>query len=241
MLPAPTRQLIREAGPPNSWQGAAVVGALVVGAMVASLPGAGVVVPAAIALAIATIPAIVDIDGWRIRLAMAWLAAEQRRRISPGMPRTPAAADRWLAANPDAPPLVHAFVLMLAGRPSEARPPAESAPMTTAEERASRARTLYAIDALTTGTADPGAALLAIDELPMNGRPYHRLSLAWSLAWVERANDRPWRGRFAAASRGIGWSEIPRTWLVLLAAQQLLLPICIAAVFVVWALIMISR
>ena len=143
--------------------------------------------------------------------------------------------------HPDAQPAPRASVLIMAGRPEEARALLESMAVETPEDRAIVARMLAAIDGLKQGWLDPRPALDAIDALPPEQRPYHRLSLAWSSAWIEKACRRPWRREFAAAARGIGREGIPTRWLVLLSIQQLLLPLCVAGVFGIWAVIIISR
>jgi hypothetical protein len=234
------RGLLRDAGPPNPWQAAALWVGGIGGAVIASLPGMGLVIPAAFALAIVTIPAIADTDGWRIRLGMAWLAAEQNRRGRGGMPRSVAGAERWLVEHGDEEPL-RVSVLIAAGRLAEARALLESKRVKSSEDRAIVARMLASIDGIERGRVDPRLALDAIDELPPEQRRYHSLSLAWSTAWVEKANRRPWRREFAAASRGIGRQGIPTRWLIGLSIHQLVLPLCVAVVFGVWTLIIGSR
>jgi hypothetical protein len=235
------RQLVGEAGPPASWQGAAVFLGAIVAVVVGTIPGAGFAVPALTWLAAAFIPAAVDTDGWRIRLGMAWLSAEQRRRGSGQLPRSPAAAEQWLVEHPDASARSRSTVLFTAGRPAEARAALESVDAVTDEDRASVARMLAAIDGLRSGTVETGESLAAIDRLQPAERTYHLLALAWSIAWVDRVNGRPWRRAFAAASRGIGTSGIPRRWLLAIAAYELILPICVAVVILVWAVIVASR
>jgi len=117
-LPAAApRRLMRDAGPPTLWD---------VGAMLAGLPflvlaiassGATRLLAVVVWLVVLAIPAILDRVGWRIRIGMAWLAAEQRRRLGPvRLPRTPAGADRWLNQPAAAETgLVQATVLMMAG------------------------------------------------------------------------------------------------------------------------------
>jgi len=155
LLPATARHLIADAGPPRPW----IVGAFAVAAVLGIVFTYQRVSPPIIAVLvvlIVTIPAILDTDGWRIRLGMAWLAREQRRRM-PDLPRTPRAADRWLAQHTTTDsPLLRASVLMTAGRNADARQTLEAAPRETAEERARIARMLAALDRLETGTLDPG-------------------------------------------------------------------------------------
>jgi len=232
LLPATARHLIADAGPPRPW----IVGAFAVAAVLGIVFTYQRVSPPIIAVLvvlIVTIPAILDTDGWRIRLGMAWLAREQRRRM-PDLPRTPRAADCWLAQHTTTDsPLLRASVLMTAGRNADARQTLEAAPRETAEERARIARMLAALDGLETGTLDPGPALAAIDELPPALHRYYRLSLAWSVAWVESTQRRPWRRAFAQASRGIRPSEIPTRILVGLSAYELLATLVVALVVLI--------
>jgi hypothetical protein len=232
LLPATARRLLAEAGPPRSW----VVCAFAVGAALGLFLTYRHVSPPIIAIlvvCIVTIPAILDVDGWRIRLGMAWLAREQRRRM-PDLPRTPRAADQWLAdPHRTDSPLLRATVLMIAGRNADAREALETATRDTAEDRARIARMLAAIDGLQTGTLDPAPVLAAIEELPPDLRRYHRLSLAWSVAWVESTQRRPWRRAFAGASRGIRPSEIPIRVLIGLSLYELLATLLVALVVVI--------
>jgi hypothetical protein len=232
LLPATARRLFADAGPPRLW----VVSAFAAGAalgLVLTYQHVRPTISAALVVFIVTIPALLDTDGWRIRLGMAWLALEQRRRM-PDLPRTPRAADRWLAEHTTTDsPLLRASILMTAGRNADARQTLEAAPRDTAEDRARISRMLAAIDGLETGTLDPGPALAAIEELPPDLRRYHRLSLAWSVAWVESAQRRPWRRAFAEASRGIRPGEIPTRILIGLSAYELLATLVVALVVVV--------
>jgi hypothetical protein len=226
--PAEARRLLRDAGPPNGWVFASfVAGAPMIGlAAVDSGPARLLCLIAG--LAVLALPSVLDRDGWRIRIGMGWLAAEQRRRQqSPlNMPRTPAGADRWLqqpAATEAG--LTQASVLMMAGRLAEARALVAVHQIADIEDRARVARLLAAIDGVDHGRIDPTAANAAIDALPPEARPYHRLSLAWSTAWVESSNRRPWRRAFAKAAEGIGTAGIPARYLAYGAFQELLAPV----------------
>lgn len=228
ILPAPARRLMRDAGPPNTWVLTAfLAGAPIIGlALVAS--GATRLLLVIVWIAILTAPSILDRDGRRIWIGMAWLAAEQRRRLQAplGMPRTAAGADRWLeqpAARGAG--LTRASVLLIAGRTRDARQLVESHPVEGLEDRARVARMLAAIDGLENGRVDPTVAEAAIEALPADAQSYHRLSLAWSTAWVEAVNKRPWRRAFARAADGIGLNGIPLRYLAYGAFQELLAPI----------------
>lgn len=218
---------MRDAGPPT-WQDLlAIVLAATIGALMYAQAGLGTMPTILVALVIAATPAMLDVDGWRIRRGMAWLGAEQRRRMA-DLPRTPAAADRWLAGSGGSvPELTRASILMMSDRTDEARALVDAFEPATAEDRARRERLVAALDGLRSGSIDPRAALAAIEALPPETQPYHRISLAWSTAWVEASHHRPWRAAFAEASRKIGFGEIPTRFLAWQAVQELLLPICL--------------
>ena len=230
IAPAAARRLLRDAGPPT-WQDlVAIVLATTIGALVYVQPGLGMWPAIVVALLITTTPAALDVDGWRIRRGMAWLAAEQRRRMA-DLPKTPAAADRWLAGSGgSAPDLMRASILLMADRLDESRALVDAFEPATAEDRARRERLHAALDGLRSGTLDPRAALAAIAALPPDLQPYHRISLAWSTAWVEASRGRPWRAAFARASRTVGPGGIPTRYLAWQALQELLLPICLLIV-----------
>jgi hypothetical protein len=232
LLPGTARRLFADAGPPRSWVIGSFAAAAVIG-IVLTAQGVSPPLIAVLVVLIVTIPAILDTDGWRIRLGMAWLALEQRRRM-PDLPRTPRAADQWLAQpNRTGTPLMRAAVLMTAGRNEDARQTLDAAPRDTAEERARIARMLAAIDGLETGTFDPAPVLAAIEELAPEARRYHRLSLAWSVAWVECTQRRPWRRAFAGASRGIRPSEIPARILIGLSLYEVVATLVVGVVVVI--------
>ena len=233
IAPAPARRLLRDAGPPN-WQNVlAIVLAGPIAAFVYVQPGMGFWPAVLSVLVVTTIPAALDLSGWRIRRGMAWLGAEQRRRMA-DMPKTPAAADRWLAGSGgSASELMRASMLLMADRLDESRAQVEAFEPATPEDRARRERMLAALDGMRSGTVDPRSALAAIDALPPADQPYHRISLAWSTAWVDASNQRPWRAAFAEASRSIPREGIPTRYLVWQALQELLLPICVLIIVVV--------
>jgi hypothetical protein len=221
---------MRDAGPPT-WQDLlAIVLAATIGSLVYAQQGLGTWPAILVALVIVTMPAALDLDGWRIRRGMAWLAAEQRRRMA-DLPRTSAAADRWLAGSGGSTPqLVRASILMMAGRLDEARALVDAFEPASAEDRARSERLRAALDGMRSGAVDPRAALVAIEALAPGDQPYHRISLAWSTAWVDASHHRPWRAAFAQASRRIGRGDIPTRLLAMQAFQELLLPIMLLVV-----------
>ena len=226
--PAEGRRLLRDAGPPTRWVIAAFLLGTPVITLAAATSGASRLGFTILWLGVLAVPSLLDRDGQRIRIGMAWLAAEQRRRM-PGalkLPRTPAGADRWLE-QPGARDagLMQASALLTAGRTDEARRLVESYAVENAEDRARVARLLAAIDGLEQGRVDATAANAAIDALPAEAQRYHRLSLAWSTAWVEAANRRPWRRAFANASAGLRPAGIPVRLLAYGAFQWLLAPV----------------
>ena len=230
LAPAPARRLLREAGPPT-WQDLlAIVVAGAIGTAVYIQPGLGLWPAIVVALVITATPAAFDRDGWRIRRGMAWLAAEQRRRI-PDLPRTPAGAERWLAGKGDsATELTRASFLITADRLDEARAVVDAFEPVDLEDRARRERFVATLDGLRSGIFDARAATAAIEDLPPDVQPYHRMSLAWSTAWVAATQGRPWRAAFAEASRDLDRGRIPTRLLLWQAVQELLLPICLLVV-----------
>jgi hypothetical protein len=230
--PAAGRRLARDAGPPTPWGIAAIVVAIPAWILLAGQDGIGYWPATIIALVILTVPAIVDLDGWRVRLGMAWIGKEQRRRFR-RIPGTRARAERWLEDAAETSALTRASVLLTAGRLVEARELIVTAPTDTPEDRARAARMLAAVDGVEHGEIDPRAAIAAIDALPDDQRRYHRLALAWSTAWIAAMNRRPWRRAFAEASRGIGPRDVPIGYLIWLISQQLLLTLCFVVVIVI--------
>jgi hypothetical protein len=234
---------IRTAGPPVAWVAiAAAVGLIAV----IVLWVIGVHDPAtlvAVPFIAFVVVCIVDRDGWRIRMATAELAALQRQRWNWGrLPADPMTADAWLAAHPDAPLLDRAGTLVTAGRAREARALIETAVGATPEDAIRLERMRLTIDAALAGAALDQRAIDAFERLPELAavsdaeRRYHRLSLAWSVAWFEIQAHRPWRAAFADAVRGLGPFRPPPRYLVFHGVQQLALPIAyaLALLIVTW-------
>ena len=230
LAPRPARRLLRDAGPPGSWVAISYLAAAMIAAALWQPRGDHRGVAIAV-LAIAILPSLIDRTGWRIRMGMSWLAAEQRRRMS-HLPRTPAGAARWLAspAAADESPFHRASFLLMAGGTAEARALVEATPAIEPEDRARAARLIAAFDGLERGTVDPRAAEAAIAELPPELARYHRISLAWSTAWVDVINGRPWRRSFARACEGIRTGEVPARFVAWQVVQESL-PAIVVALF----------
>ena len=59
---------------------------------------------------------------------------------------------------------------------------------------------------------------------------YHLVAAAWSQAWLDLTDGRPWRKRFALAIRDLGPFEVPARLRLWMAVQQLAAPIaCLVA------------
>jgi hypothetical protein len=186
-----------------------------------------------IVLVAVAVPSVLDVDGWRIRLGMAWLALEQRRRQS-DLPRTADGAERWLARSRDSvSPLTRASIELMAGRVAEARALVVAAPRDDPDDAARVARMLAAIDGFETGMVDQATARAAIEALPAERRRYHLLSLAWSTAWVDSIHRRPWRHAFSEASRGIAPTEVPLRALIWITIVELLAPIVVGVILLI--------
>src|SRR5262249_6970640 len=134
-------------------------------------------------------------------------------------------------------PFLRATVLMTAGQTDAARAQLDGIAPRDAEETARRLRMLAAVGGLETGTIDPPAANAAIDALPPAQQRHHLSSLAWSTAWVDSIQRRPWRPAFAAACRGTPIGEVPVRYLVWVAFQELLAPILGLVLFGVFLLL----
>jgi hypothetical protein len=141
---------LREAGPPIRWIVAAIPLAL---AAVIVLYVAGVnneAVLLAIPFVAFVLVGLIDRDGWRIRMAMAEVAARQREHWRTGrLPIDPPSADAWLIEHPDARAVARAAVLATAGRHEEARSLVESIDRDTPLDalNLARLRILFAAEA----------------------------------------------------------------------------------------------
>jgi hypothetical protein len=229
---SPSFKALRLAGPPVRWLVAAGVAGLaaVIGLWFAGMrePAILIAVPA---LAF-TVACLLDRDGWRIRMATGELAALQRSRWTRGrLPADPASAADWLAANPDAPALDRAAVLVTAGRFAEARALVDATSGATPEEIVRLARMRLTVAAAAGDTTLDPAAIEAFNRLPELAavaepeRRYQRLSLAWSIAWLEIRADRPWRRAFTDALRPLGPFRPPARYVAFHAIQHCAFPI----------------
>ena len=235
-LRSPAARAQRSAGPPTVLSAAALtISVIAMVALAATLvPPSGWAWLVLIPIALTTVAAMADQDGWRIRAAMVEVALEQRRHWRHGrIPVTPEAAAAWLddPANDGATALERAAVMVTARRWTEATAAVELAPVATPDDAVRQLRLRSTVIAMTDPgrTIDVDAVRVAAAGLPADERRYHVLSAAWSQAWLDVVADRPWRERFARVAREFGPSRIRlRYWLVAVALQQLVLPISIA-------------
>jgi hypothetical protein len=175
---------------------------------------------------------LVDGDGWRIRMATAELAHLQVKRWPYGrIPSDAATAESWLDANPDAPLIDRATVMVTANRLVEARDllADEVASDALGAVRLARIRlTIMAalgerrIDA---EASDTFARMPELGLVPPAERRYQRLALAWSAAWLQIRDDRPWREQLAETVRDLGPFHPPTRYIVFHGIQQFALPI----------------
>jgi hypothetical protein len=240
---SPSFKAIRLAGPPAAWLvGAGFIGLVAVVALFLLGVRDSTILIAVPAVAFA-IACLIDRDGWRIRMATAELAALQRQRWTRGrLPADPISAEAWLTANPDAPAIDRAAALVTAGRLAEARQAIDGAIGATAEEVVRLARIRLTVAGAVGDAALDRQAIDAFDHLPELAqipeaeRRFHRLSLAWSVAWLQIRDERPWRPALAEALRGLGPFRPPAPYVAFHAVQQLALPIAyvLAWLIVAW-------
>ena len=235
---------LREAGPPIRWIVAAIPLAL---AAVIVLNVAGVdneAVLLAIPFVAFVLVSLMDRDGWRIRMAMAEVAARQREHWRTGsLPIDPPSAETWLIEHPDARPVERASVLVTVGRREDAIALLDAAVGETPTETVGIARLRLTLDPAAVEGAVKHTALERLERLPefaalpADERRYHRLAASWSIAWLQIKRGSPWRGAFAAAIRDLGPFHVPLRYRVFHAIQQFALPIAyVGALLIVWAL-----
>ena len=239
---SPSFRAIRNAGPPTSW--------LVIGGVLSVIPIGLLYVAGvrhiervlAVPFLVFMLVAWLDRDGWRIRMALAEVASEQRRRWRWGtLPVDPTTAEAWLETHRDAPPEVRASVMTTAGRGAEARALLEAAKSADGADaiRFARLRILFAAedagdhsiaDALGRLEASPGFL-----DLPADERRYQRLSLAWSIAWLRIRSREPWRRELATALRALAPFRAPRRYRLFHVLQQYALAIAyLGALAITW-------
>ena len=241
---SPSIRALRDAGPPIRWLVAGGVASLlfvVVLFVVGVRDGRALV---AVPFVVFVVVCAADRRGWLVRMATAELALRQRDRWTWGkLPIDPIAAEAWLAAHADAPPEVRATVLGTAGRHGDARALLDAA---TAEEpadalRLARLRILFAAEAAGAHSIEDALATLdrtpELAEVPADERRYHRLSLAWSIAWLRIRAGEPWRDDYAEAVRSLAPFRVPLRYQLFHAIQQYALPFAyVGALLIVWGL-----
>lgn len=247
----PSVKALQSAGPPTRWLVvAAVVGVLAVSALfVAGVRDGGILVW--VPFVAFVIACAADRDGWRIRMATGELATAQRQRWTWGaLPIDPLSAEAWLREFPEAPAPVRAGVLLTAGRPTDALALVEDVEGSTPEEAVHLARLRLTMTAVAAAGEDPDAAdepaggfdwdviesferVPALALLPPAAQRYHRLSLAFSLAWRAIRAGRPWREPFAAAIRDLGPFRPRAPHVLFHLTQQFALPIAYAAALLI--------
>jgi hypothetical protein len=229
---------LREAGPPIRWIVAAIPLAL---AAVIVLYVAGVdnqAVLLAIPFVAFVLVGLIDRDGWRIRMAMAEVAARQREHWRTGtLPIDPPSADAWLIEHPDARAVERASVLVTVGRREDAIALLDAAVGETPTETVGIARLRLTLDPAEHTALESLERLPEFAALPADERRYHRLAASWSIAWLRIKRGAPWRRDFAAAIRDLGPFQVPFRYRVFHTIQQFALPISyVLALVIVWAL-----
>lgn len=179
-----------------------------------------------------TVACLVDRDGWRTRMATAELAGLQVKRWAYGrIPSDPATAASWLEANPDAPAIDRATVMVTENRLVEARDllvngvasdPAGSVRLARIQLTIAAALGEQPIDGAAT---EAFARISELDTLPPAERRYQRLALAWSAAWLAIRDHRHWRDELARALRDLGPFRPPARYVAFHTIQHFALPI----------------
>jgi len=194
----------------------------------------------AVPLVAFTVACLADRDGWRVRMATAELVALQRNRWTVGpLPTDPMSAEAWLQANPDAPGSYRSAAMVTAGRLPEALALIEAAVAQTPEEALHIARLRLTIDARLGETALDRQGIEAFLRMPELStvneaeRRYHRLSLAWSEAWIQIHAGRTWREGFLSSLRSLEPFSPPTRYVAFHAIQQFALPIAYALAWLI--------
>jgi hypothetical protein len=240
---SPSFRALRDAGPPTTWLVASAVLCLVPIVLLA-IAGVDVVPLLAVPFLVFALVGWLDRTGWRIRMALSEVAAQQRRRWTWGtLPVDPETANTWLATHPEAPPEVRASVMTTAGRDADARALLDAAIPGAAGDavRFARLRILFgAQDAGDHSIADALARLEAtpgFGDLPADDRRYQRLSLAWSMAWLRIRSGDPWRHELATVLPPFAPFRVPGRYRLFHLIQQYALAIAYAlALAITWAI-----
>jgi hypothetical protein len=236
---SPSGRAIRSAGPRERDVAAGAILSLAVIAIgwlagiLRSVPWpAWMVIPVVILSAVA----LADGDGWRIRRAMAYVAIQQRKRWTHGrIPATPSLARRWLQdpSNADAGGLERASALFTIGDVAAAGAALDSVVPRDGVEVAGLTRMRAVFRARETGVVDMVAIRAATDGLSADERRYQLTAAAFSQAWLDIANGRPWRSTFARAVRGLGPHVVPLPVGIWIAVQELAAPIAVVLATVI--------
>jgi hypothetical protein len=235
-LKSPIGEALWAAGPPSG-QILGALGLAVVLTAALSLADALFGPPwftlALIGLLLTGVVSVIDRDGWRIRVAFAYLALQQRARWRQGeVPEGTKEVEAWLddPANIGASNLERATMLFNADRWKEAdRLLAHTAPRDD-KERAVLIRLRSTVAAQPSGEIDQTALRDAVSSLPEAEGRYQLLSAIWSQAWMDVMAGRPWRARLAEAVRDLGPYDLPAWARISLAIEQLAAPIaCVVA------------
>jgi hypothetical protein len=232
---SPSARALRDAGPPIRWLMIAAVVSLVPTVLLFAAGVENIGALFALPFLAFAVAGRLDRNGWRIRLAMAELAIHQRAHWTWGtLPADPVSAESWLAAHPDAPPEARASVMAMAGRYDEARALVAAAKAETPVGVVRLARLRIAFAAEEAGDHSIANALKILDALPELGdlppgeRRYQRLSLAWSVAWLQLRSREAWRDELAAAIRAFAPFRVPMRVRLFLVIQHYALAISYA-------------
>jgi hypothetical protein len=235
---------MREAGPPIRWIVAAVPAAVLVVIVLYVVGVRNQAALLAIPFVAFVLVALIDRDGWRIRMAMSEVAGRQREHWRTGaLPIDPPSADAWLSEHPDARPAERASVLVTAGRREEAIALLNAAVGDTPTETVGIARLRLTLDPSIDGDAAERTAFERLERipefaaLPAEERRYHQLAASWSIAWLRIKRGAPWRRGFASAIRNLAPFHVSLRYRVFHVIQQFALPIAyLLALLIVWAL-----
>ena len=156
---------------------------------------------------------------------MAYVSLEQRKRFAGRrFPRTPDAANAWLAAeHPEVTELERISIMVTAGRYADANAALQDVVPGDAidEVRLVRLRAVAAAALEPAGAIDVAAIGLAARDLPAEERRYQVVSAAWSQAWLSLVNGRPWRAQLAGVAKQFSPYPLPRWVRIAIAIQRM--------------------